>query len=98
MTEGQSSTFNPWGVRLFVTLKPVNPSTPAQQAAYSHWLDQTSQRELARQDRLHGAQGVIPTPLWFVLLVSSAIVLAFVFFFADRGEGAVVQAVQVGAV
>ena len=34
------------------------------QAAYSKWLDQTSDREAARSDRIHGAVGVIPTPLW----------------------------------
>ena len=98
MVSGNAPTFNPWAVPLFGTLKTIDPTTPAQQAAYAEWLTQTSQREQARQDRVHGAQGVIPAPLWFVLLISGGIVLAFVFFFADRGEGAVIQAVQVGAV
>jgi hypothetical protein len=98
MTNGNPPAINPWGVRMFLTLKQVDPATPSQQAAYAKWLDQTSAREIARQDRLHGSSGLIPAPLWFVLLISSGIVLAFVFFFADRGEGAVVQGVQVAAV
>ena len=33
----------------------VDPETPAEQAAYSQWLDERSAREEARQDHLHGA-------------------------------------------
>jgi hypothetical protein len=98
MTDGHAPAINAWAVPLFVTTKSVNPATPAQQSAYSEWLTQTSQRELARQARIHGSTGIIPAPLWFVFLISAAIVFGFVFFFADRGEGMVVQAVQVGAV
>jgi hypothetical protein len=98
MAGGSAPTFNPWAVPLFVTTHSIQPVTNAQEAAYSQWLTQTDQREQARQQRLHGASGVIPSPLWFVFLVMGAIVLGFVFFFADRSEGAVVQAVQVGSV
>src|ERR1700712_429104 len=47
-------TINPWAVALFRSLKLANPVTPAEQAAYSKWLDQTADREQARSDRLHG--------------------------------------------
>jgi hypothetical protein len=97
MVDGKPPAFNPWAVPLFGTIKSLGADTP-NQAAYAEWLTQTSMREQARQDRVHGASGVIPPPLWFVFLVSGGIVLAFVFFFADRGEGALVQAIQVGAV
>jgi hypothetical protein len=89
---------NPWGPRIFATFRQIQPETAAQTAAYAKWLDQTSAREAARLDRVSAADGVIPAPLWFMLLISAGVVLAFVFFFADRGEGALVQAVQVGAV
>jgi len=98
MEQGRPPSVNPWGAPMFLTFKQINPTTPAQQAAYSKWLDQTTTRELARQDRVHTSTGVIPSPLWFVLLVSAGVVLAFVFFFADRGERAMIQAMQVGAV
>ena len=50
--------------------------TPVEEAAYGKWLDQTSTREAARQDRIHGAAGLMPTPLWIGLFFISAIVLA----------------------
>ena len=46
---------NPFGVQLFRTFQTVDPQTPAEQAAYGKWLDQSSDREAARQDRIHGA-------------------------------------------
>jgi hypothetical protein len=63
----EDDSFNPWGVALFRTLRAARPETPAEQAAYSKWLDQTSDREAARNDRIHGAEGVIPGPVWVVL-------------------------------
>ena len=89
---------NPWGVELFRTIKTVQPKTPSEEAAYGKWLDETSDREAARIDRIHGAVGVIPTPLWVVLLLISVVVFVFMLFFADRGEGAVTQAVLMGSV
>ena len=89
---------NPWGVELFLTLQTVEPTTAAEQSAYDKWLEQTSTREEARQDRVHGAVGVIPTHLWIVLFFIAAVIFVFVLFFADRGEGAVTQAVLMGSV
>ena len=62
---------NPWAVELFRTLRTVEPQTATEQSAYDKWLDQTSAREEARNDRIHGAVGVIPTPLWLVLFFSA---------------------------
>jgi amino acid transporter len=89
---------NPWGVELFRTLQTVEPRTPSQQSAYDKWLDQTSERETARSDRLHGAVGVIPTPLWIVLILIAAVIFVFMLFFADPAEGAFTQAVLMGSV
>jgi hypothetical protein len=89
---------NPWGVELFRTFQTVQPQTPSQEAAYGKWLDQTSDREAARIDRIHGAVGVIPTPLWVVLAFISVVIFVFMLFFADRSEGALTQAVLMGSV
>jgi amino acid transporter len=89
---------NPWGVQLFRTLKTVRPTSNSEQSAYDKWLDQTSTREQARQDRVHGAVGVIPTTLWIVLFFISAVIFVYMLFFADSGEGALVQSVLMGAV
>jgi Protein of unknown function (DUF4239) len=89
---------NPWGVELFSTLRTVEPTTAAEQSAYDKWLDQTSTREEARLDRIHGAVGVIPTQLWIVLFFIAAVIFVYMLFFADRGEGPVTQALLMGSV
>jgi hypothetical protein len=89
---------NPWAVALYETLRGVEPATAVEQSAYDTWRDLTTQREAARQDRVHGAVGVIPAPLWVVLFFSAAIIFVFMLFFADSGERAVVQALLIGSV
>jgi hypothetical protein len=91
-------TVNPWGVATFRTLKTVEPRSASEQAAYAKWLDQRSDRETARGDRNHGAEGVIPVPLWIVLLLSATVILIYMLFFADSAERAVVQATMMGSV
>jgi hypothetical protein len=90
-------TINPWAIALFRSLQLVDPKTAPEQAAYSKWLDQTSDREEGRRDRLHGAEGIIPTSIWLVLFVVAGIVFAFMLFFADSGEGVGAQAMLMGS-
>jgi hypothetical protein len=94
----QGDAINPWGVRLFRTLQTVQPRTATQGSAYDKWLDQTSAREEARRDRIHGAVGVIPATLWIVLFFISAVIFVFTLFFADSGERALVQGVLIGSI
>ena len=99
MEEGTlGEELNPWGVELFRTLQTVSPRRPTQQSAYDRWLEQTSDREQARNDRVHGAVGVIPAPLWAVLFFTAGLILVFMLFFADSGERAVVQGMLMGSV
>jgi hypothetical protein len=91
-------TISPWGLSMFRTLQAVEPATAAEQSAYDSWLAQTSAREEARRDRLHAADGVVPLPLWIVLLLSAVLVLVYLLFFADSGERAVVQGLLAGSV
>ncbi len=89
---------NPWGVELFRSLKSIEPRSASEQAAYSQFLDERSDREDARADRTHGAEGVIPAPVWIVLFLSAGILFVFMLFFADSAERAVVQATMMGGV
>jgi hypothetical protein len=41
---------------------------------------------------------VIPAPVWIVLFLSAAVLFAFMLFFADSGERAIVQATMMGGV
>jgi hypothetical protein len=97
MEEGSTPSINPWALRLFHSLEPVEPGTAAQEAAYAKWLDQTSDREEARRDRVHGASGIIPTPVWIVLLLTAGVVFAYMLFYADSGERARSQAMMIGS-
>ena len=89
---------NPWGVTMFQTLQDVELSSALDEAVYGKWLDQTSDREAARQERIHGASGVMPTPLWIGLFFISAIVLTYIFGFADSAERAWVQGLFMGSI
>ena len=89
---------NPWAGKMFETIRAIDPQSPTEQIAYANWLDERSAREAARQDRIHGAVGVIPDPLWIVLIFTSMVIFGYMLFFADSGERAVVQAVLMGSV
>jgi hypothetical protein len=89
---------NPWAVEMFRTLQTVEPKTAAEQSGYDVWLSQRQDRETARNDRIHGAVGVIPTPLWLVLFFTAALIVLYMLFFADSGERAIVQALLMGTV
>jgi hypothetical protein len=89
---------NPWGVELFSTMRLFQPQTPVQESAFDKWLDHTADREAARIDRVHGAEGVIPSPLWIVLILLSIVIVGYTLFFADSAERAVSQGVLMGSV
>ncbi|MGH3126739.1 MAG: hypothetical protein ACRDPX_02350 [Gaiellaceae bacterium] len=98
MQEGDlDEAINPWGIALFRTIRLADPSGTVQETAFAKWLDQTSDREEARRDRIHGAAGITPTTIWIVLLLSAAIVFAFMLFFADPAEMKRSQAMLVGS-
>jgi hypothetical protein len=90
--------YNPWTVSMFRILRTTEPRSASEQAAYGKWLDQRTDREDARADRTHGAEGVIPTPLWIVLFLSAGIIFVFMLYFADSAERAIVQATMMGSV
>lgn len=98
MEEGKDrDAINPWAIALFRSLEVTNPKSASEQAAYGKWLDQTSDREQGRSDRLHGAEGIIPTSIWLVLALIASVVFVFMLFFADSGESAVTQAMLMGS-
>ena len=89
---------NPWGAEMFRTIAKVDPKTATEQSAYDRWMDQTVNRQQARNDRVHSAEGIIPLPLWLALFVICGVIFGYMLFFADRGEGAVTQAMLMGSV
>jgi hypothetical protein len=99
LAEGSlDSSLNPWGAEMFRTMKAADPQSAAEQSAYDRWMDQTTERQQARVARIHGAEGIIPLPLWLALFVISGVLFVYMLFFADRGEGATTQALLMGSV
>lgn len=98
MEDGRGGdTINPWAVALFRSLRLTNPTSDTEGSAFDKWLDQTSDREEGRRDRLHGAEGIIPSSIWLVLFLIAGVVFAYMLFFADSGEGAGSQAMLMGS-
>lgn len=91
------NALNPWGIALFRTIRGAKTTTPAQETAFAKWLDQTSDREEARRDRVHGAAGITPTTIWIVLLLTAGIVFLYMLFFADSAEMRRSQAMLIGS-
>jgi len=99
LSEGSlGDAINPWGAELFRTISTVDPKSVTEQAAYDRWMEQTADREQARIDRVHGAEGILPAPLWLVLFVIAGVIFSYMLFFADRAEGAVTQSMLMGSV
>ena len=98
MEEGRAGeSLNPWSVALFRTLKLAQPKTASEQSAFDKWLDQTSDREEGRRDRIHGASGIIPTSIWLVLFLTAGVLFAYMLLFADSAELARSQAMLIGS-
>jgi hypothetical protein len=93
-----NDSVNPWAAELYRTISTVEPRTVAEQSAYDRWMDQTGDREQARVDRVHGAEGILPLPLWLVLFLIIGVIFVFMLFFADRAERAKTQALLMGSV
>jgi hypothetical protein len=89
---------NPWSLTMLRTLRTTEPRSASEQTAYAKWFDQRSDRENGRADRVHGAEGVIPLPVWIVLLIASGVIFVYMLFFADSAERAIVQATMMGGV
>jgi hypothetical protein len=89
---------NPWTLAMLRTLKTTEPRSVSEQTAYSKWFDERTDREDARGDRTHGAEGVIPLPVWIVLFLAAGSIFVYMLFFADSAERAVVQATMIGGV
>ena len=66
MEEERAATRSIRGGRPLQEPEAREADQPTEQSAFDKWLDQTSDRETARSDRLHGAEGIIPSSIWLV--------------------------------
>jgi len=61
-------------------------------------FDQAAERSEGRRGRLAKAEPLVPSLVWLALLPGAALVVAYMCFYADPAEPAVVQAMMIGAV
>ena len=95
----QGDAINPWGVRLFRTFKTIRASD-VERGCGLRKVDRPDVGPRGGRGSSGSTEppGSIPTPLWLVLALISAVVFVFMLFFADSGEGAATQAVLMGSV
>lgn len=76
----------------------ANPLGAKQEIAYAQWFDEQAQRREGRRARLAEATPPVPTPLWIVLGIGAAAIVAYMCAQADRREPRWIQAIPIGLV
>ena len=93
---GESEAVDHWLYETERAIGRVKASTPIQQEALAEFFLESNEREVARDDRLADANGVVPEPVWIVLILGGAMVVVYVSFFADPRERLLTQAMMMG--
>jgi hypothetical protein len=96
--ERASPVVDAWLTRIERTVDGIEPRSDAQRVAYDHWFDQSAERREGRRGRLAEAQPLVPSLVWLALVLGGTLVVAYMGFYADPAEPAVVQAMMIGAV
>lgn len=96
--ERSSDRVEAWIVDLSRTIADTEPRGARQETAYGQWFDEESLRRDGRRGRLAEAAPFVPIPLWIVLGLGAALVIAYMCAQADRREGPVVQSIPIGFV
>ncbi len=99
MSDGRSSDdVQAWIDRLSGEIAITEPHGAREQESYAQWFDLQAQRREGRRGRLAVAVPLVPAPLWFVLGIGGALVIAYMCAQADRREGRLVQSIPIGFV
>jgi Protein of unknown function (DUF4239) len=96
--ERASPLVDDWLTEIEQTIDGVQLRSDTERVAYSHWFDQMSDRREGRRGRLGEAEPLVPALVWLALILGGALVVAYMCFYADPAERAVVQAMMIGAV
>jgi hypothetical protein len=99
MRDGRESPLvNNWLARIEGTVNGVQLDGDKQHVAYHHWFEQSAERREGRRGRLTEAEPLVPALVWLALFLGSGLIIAYLCFYADPAERAVVQALMIGAV
>lgn len=95
---GQSSDVDTWVVRLETSLHTVHLGGAMETTAFGKFFDESIVRDDSRSTRLREANGVVPAPMWLVLVIGTIALAAYTLMLADPSERAWLQCAMVAAV
>lgn len=95
---GHSDLVDRWVLEIDHAVENVTLTGTKQEAAFNKFFDEAIERESGRRGRLEEANGVVPAPMWFILLLGAGCVLGYILLFADRAERVIAQAALIGIV
>jgi Protein of unknown function (DUF4239) len=87
-----------WLDQMSTDIVGLKPSDAQQTIAEGQWFTQDTARREGRRGRLAAATPLVPSLLWFVLLLGSVLLIACLLLFADHRERFTVQAILIGGV
>jgi hypothetical protein len=96
--ERPSSEVEGWLARIERTVNAIPLRGERQLVAYDHWFEQMAERREGRRGRMAEAGQLVPSLVWLALVLGGALVIAYMCFFADPTESAVVQGMMIGSV
>ena len=74
----------------------LTAQTPLDEQLLSEFFAETNVREETRDNRLAEADGVVPGPVWIVLILGGLMIVVYVAFFASPRERLLSQFVMIG--
>jgi Protein of unknown function (DUF4239) len=99
MQEGQASSLvNDWGTRFREVTLQTQANSFIQRASFRQLLTEQDSRIGGRRTRLAEAVRVVPTPLWFVLMLGAVLTIGWVILSCSRRGSLFVQAMVVASV
>jgi hypothetical protein len=99
MAEEQSSpVVERWTSRVERDFERARLHGEVQSAAEQSWFSETDQLQTGRRGRLAESTHFVPTAIWVLLIAGGAVVVAFVFLFADSRERRLSQWMMITAV
>ncbi len=93
-----SPVVNDWGTRFRQEALRTQVNSFVQRASFRQLLTEQDRRIEGRRTRLAEAVRVVPTPLWFVLMLGAVLTIGWVILGSSRRGSFLVQAAVVGSV
>ena len=97
-TTGESALVSEWVATIESTVDRVPVDGARTEVALSHWLDEMTERREGRRARLSEAESSLPSTVWLMLGLGSALTVLYLLLLADRRERWWVQGAMIGTI